>query len=146
MTGLCGFASIETSVDDRDQMRWLGLVAIGGLVLAAGLAVFGPLPVDIPMPTHAFGWVEPTCGLTRGSTAIVRGDLALAWRYNPSSYLVIAAGALGSVRFVSGAVTGRWLNARLHPRPLGWVAVALVVALLWAHQQRNAQFVMDSRA
>lgn len=146
MIGLHHLAAVDTSVDDRDQLRWLGVLAVGGLVFAGALALLGPLPFDIPMPTHVVGWVEPTCGLTRGSTAIARGDLALAWRYNPGSYLAIGVGVLGTVRLVWGVVTGRWLNARCHARPLGWAVLAVALAVWWVHQQGNAQFVMDSRS
>ncbi len=146
MTVIYRSTAVTLCVEERDRLKWVGHVAMGGLAAAGALAFFGPLPFDIPMPTHAIGWVEPTCGLTRGSTAIARGDLALAWRYNPASFLVIGVGVLGIVRLVWGVVTGRWLNARCHLRPLAWAAVAVAVAVLWAHQQGNAQFVMSGRS
>ena len=98
------------------------------------------------MPTHSFGWVEPTCGLTRGSTAIARGDLGLAWHYNPMSFAVFAFGVAGVVRVVVGAATARWFRVSIRPRPAGWVLFAVGFVALWAYQQTNATFIIESRA
>jgi hypothetical protein len=97
------------------------------------------------MPTHAFGWVEPSCGLTRGSTAIARGDLSAAWRYNPASFLVMAFGAAGIIRVGVGYATGRWLNVAVHPARVAWPIVALVVIMFWLYQQTNAEFIIHAR-
>lgn len=127
-----------------DHHRWWTWLSWVGMALAVILVAIGGLPFDLPMPTHQFGWVEPTCGLTRGSTAIARGDLALAWRYNPASFIVIGFGLLGVCRSVAGMVTGRWVRVSCRPGTAGGVLVVLAVAALWAHQQANAQFVMAS--
>lgn len=137
--------TISATIGTEDRLKSLTRLAVGGLGLAVLLAALGGFPVDIPMPTHAFGWVEPTCGLTRGSTAIARGDFALAWRYNPASLLVMALGVGGAVRVGIGRVTGRWLNVRTSLRPLGWVLVVLTVVVLEFHQQSNANFIINSR-
>lgn len=121
-------------------------LAVGGLLLAAMLAIIGGVPFDLPMmATHLVHWVEPTCGLTRGSTAIARGDLGLAWRYNPASFAVMTFGVLGLMRVATGVLTGRWVNIRPRIGPLGWVAVLIGVGLLGLHQQEHAQFVMNAR-
>lgn len=118
----------------------------GAGVLAAGvLAVIGGFPVDVPMPTHAVGWVEPTCGLTRGSTAVARGDFGIAWRYNPASFAVMAFGVAGLARTALGTSTGRWLNIRLRPSLRGWIIVGFSLAVFWLYQQTNAEFIINSR-
>ena len=127
-------------------MRWVTVVSVGGLVAAGVLAAIGGLPFDLPMPTHAFGWVTPTCGLTRGSTALVRGDPGLAWRYNPASFAVVLFGLLGLVRTAVGWLGGRWLNVKVRPNKAWWVAAALSIGLLWAQQMTNAQFIIHARA
>lgn len=137
---------VAVSAEDRDPMRWWTWLSVGGLATAAVLALIGGFPFDTPMPTHTFGWVEPTCGLTRGSTAIVRGDLALAWRYNPASFAVIAFGATGIIRASFGALTGRWLHISLWPRKTGWILLAAAFVALWAYQQSNAEFIINSSA
>lgn len=136
----------SVSVEDHDTMRWWTWLSVGGLVAAVALALIGGFPFDTPMPTHSFGWVEPTCGLTRGSTAIARGDLALAWRYNPASFAVIAFGLAGIVRAAAGAGSGRWLRLSIRPRAAGWVMLAVGFVALWAYQQSNAEFIIHSRA
>jgi hypothetical protein len=138
--------SVRVSVGDRDEVRWFTVVSVGGLVAAAVLAIIGGLPFDLPMPTHAVGWVTPTCGLTRGSTALVRGDLGLAWRYNPASFAVVLFGVLGVVRAGVGRLCGRWINVRFRPSRSWLVAGALFVVVLWAQQMSNAPFIIESRA
>lgn len=126
-------------------MGALTAVTLAGLASAVVLAVIGGLPFDLPMPTQRYGWVEPTCGLTRGSTALAGGDLTRAWSYNPASYLVVAFGLFGASRAAWGWLTGRWLTLRLRPSRLGWVLIGVAVVALWAHQQSNADFVIHAR-
>jgi hypothetical protein len=133
-------------MSDRDETRWLTYLSIGGLLASGVLVLIGGFPFDLPMPTHSFGRVSATCGLTRGSTAVARGDLALAWRYNPASFLVMGLGVAGVVRFSVGVVTGRWLNLRVRPGRLAWAAIALLVIALALYQQTNAEFIIHSRA
>ena len=121
------------------------VLTIGGLAAAAVLAVIGNTPFDVPMPSHAIGWVTPTCGLTRGSTALARGDLALAWHFNPASLLVPVFALVGVGRAVWGWSTGRWLTIRVRPGWAGWALLVAAVLLLWANQQSHAGFVMHGR-
>ena len=128
-------------------MRWLTVLALGGGVTAVTLAIVGGFPFDMPMPTHAVGWVEPTCGLTRGTTAAARGDLALAWRYNPLSLVLVALGFAGVVRAAARLATGRWVNLRI-PRPssVGWAVLVVALVAFTLYQQSNADFIIRSRA
>lgn len=132
-------------VADGDQMRWMTRLSFAGTALAIALVVIGGMPFDLPMPTHAVGLVDPTCGLTRGSTALVRGDFALAWRYNPVSYLVVLFGVLGIVRAIVGSGTGRWLSVSLRLRGGGMAVGFVLLVALWAYQQRSADFIINSR-
>ena len=136
---------IDVAIERTDRMRWLSWLSAGGLVAAVVLAIIGGFPLDTPMPTHAFGLVEPTCGLTRGSTAIARGDLALAWSYNPASFLVMAFGAAGIIRLVVGAATHRWVNVFVRPSRVGWFGLLAAFVGLWVYQQTNAEFIINSR-
>lgn len=145
-TPASNLGTLGSRVDDQDQTRWWTWSALGGVAVAALLAAAGGFPFDMPMPTHSFGWVDPTCGLTRGSTAIARGDLALAWRYNPTSFLVMAFGFVGLVRVATGWTTGRWWNISPRLGAIGWVLVVLAFAALTAYQQTNADFIINSRA
>ena len=71
------------TIAPTDEMRWLTRTVAIGATTAIVLAVIGGMPLALPMPTHAIGVVDPTCGLTRASTAIARGDFVNAWRFNP---------------------------------------------------------------
>lgn len=133
------------STDDVDRHSWLSIVSVVGLCGGVLLVAIGGTPFDMPMPTHAVGWVTPTCGLTRGSTALLRGDIGLAWRYNPVSLLVVSLGVIGLVRLTYGRSTSRWLNVKF--RVTAPVMGLLVVAfgLLWWVQQSNAAFIISAR-
>jgi hypothetical protein len=133
------------SISDRDEMRWVTVVSVVGVCAAVALAVIGGMPFDLPMPTHSFGWVEPSCGLTRGSTAIVRGDLALAWRYNPLSFLVVGIAIAGILRAFVGGISGRWLNVGYRPSKLHVLVVLALIAAFWLFQQTKADFIITSR-
>lgn len=136
----------QITVGQHDESRWITYLATIGVITAVVFALIGGFPFDTPMPTHSFGWVEPTCGLTRGSTAIARGDFALAWRYNPAAFLVMGFGLAGVVRTVLGWTTHRWVNVKLRPSPW-WMAIVVVLFFaLWFYQQQNADFIINSRA
>lgn len=140
------FGHAQVSVRPSDGMRWWTSVSVAGFGVAMVLALVGGFPVDVPMPTHSFGWVEPSCGLTRGSTALVRGDLALAWRYNPLSYLVVLFGVSGVARWVAGRSSARWVHVSVRLRPLGWSVLAVLVIAFTLYQQSNAEFIINARA
>lgn len=135
----------EGEVGDTDRMRWLTYLTAGGVIAAVVLAIIGGFPLDTPMPTHTFGWVEPTCGLTRGSTAIARGDFATAWHYNPASFLVMGFGLFGLVRTAAGLLTQRWVNVKVTWSRAGWAALGVAFVALWAYQQTNAAFIINAR-
>ena len=128
-----------------DGMRWWTRSAAAGLVTAVILGITGGSPIDVPMPTHAFGWVEPTCGLTRGSTAIVRGDFGLAWRYNPASFVVMGFGVLGAGRAAVGMLSGRWARLTVRLGAFGCLVLLAAIVGLWIYQQQRAPFIMSSR-
>ena len=133
------------TVGEADTMRWVTYLTVGGVLAAAVLAIIGGFPLDTPMPTHSFGWVEPTCGLTRGSTAIARGDFATAWHYNPASFLVMGFGVVGLVRTLVGVVTHRWANVKFTWPRVGWAVLGVAFIVLWAYQQTNADFIINAR-
>lgn len=137
-------AWLVVGVDPRDTQRLATRTAVGGVMAAFVLGIVGGFPLDMPMPTQFFGIVGPSCGLSRGSTAIARGDFALAWRYNPASFLVMGFGAYGVVRLACGTLFGRWPTVNVRLRRLGWAAVGLAAVALTLYQQTNADFIINS--
>ena len=75
-----------------------GLAVVGGL-FAGGLAVsglFAVTGVGVPCPFLALtGWQCPLCGATRMGAALLHGDLASAYAFNPA--LLIAVAVLGAL-------------------------------------------------
>lgn len=126
-------------------MRWMTWLTLVTIASAITFAVLGRIPVDLPMPTHAIGWVSPTCGLTRGTVAITRGHFALAFRYNPLAFLVPLVAMLMMVRLAVGTLRGRWVNVRYRPTRLAWVIAGVAFFALWLYQQSHAHFIMHSR-
>jgi hypothetical protein len=91
-----------------------------------GIAAVRPLiPVELvpPCPLRTITGIPcPMCGMTRGVTALVRGDFAHALLMNPASYLAIALAVLLLVQ---------WRTKRV-VIPV-WVIIA-VLAVMWTWQ------------
>jgi hypothetical protein len=133
------------SFADTDEMRWLTRAVALGVAAAFVLALIGGMPVALPMPTHAVGMVDPTCGLTRASIALAHGDLLAAWRFNPAVFVLAGIAVAVVLRTVWGLTQHRWVSIRM-PVTAPRIAIAVVVlAGWWAYQQANAQFIMDTR-
>lgn len=145
-----GVASITVDSGKPRALRWtdhdawpalsmgaVAIVALGPLFAGVGLP-------DVPVmwPYHQLGVVFPSCGLTRGVVAIFRGDLVRAWKFNPASFLALALAAVLVVRAAVGVLAGRWLTLQILPRRVHLLVAGLAVVALWAHQQRNAQFIL----
>jgi len=139
------FVQWHVRTTSADTAQWLTLVSIVGLAAAGLLAVVGGLPFELPMPTYRFGVVTPTCGLTRGSTAIARGEFALAWAYNPASFLVMGFGAVGLTLVGVAQATGQWIMINCTRSRSAWALIGLAIAALWMYQQSNADFIITSR-
>jgi hypothetical protein len=131
-----GVLCVRVAREDRHRM--LAPLAAGGLLTAGMLAVVGLPPVDLHGPLHYLGIMDPLCGMTRGTVAVLRGQLELAWAYNPASPLLVAGATLTLVRWVAGRMTGRWLEVRVHPSRVAWAAGAIAVLVLWSNQQAHA--------
>ncbi|MQA01963.1 MAG: DUF2752 domain-containing protein [Streptosporangiales bacterium] len=134
---------VQLRVEAADRHRGLFVLAVGGLLVGAAMAVFGLPPLDLHGPLHnLFGIMDPLCGGTRGVYSAMRGDVASAWAYNPASIPLVLGALTLVVRHVAGWLTGRWLTVRLRPRWLVvTVAVVLVVAL-GVNQQLHADLLM----
>lgn len=124
--------------------RWKP-ATVGGLLAgpaAVVLAVFGIPPSPFMAPLYAIGVVLPGCGLTRAMVALVSGDLATAWAFNPASFPLALTIAALVVRSVVGLTTGRWLHARFRLSPAVLAATVIGGALLWIRQQGNADLLI----
>jgi hypothetical protein len=121
-----------------DRHPMLAPLATAGLLTAGVLAVVGLPPVDLHGPLHRLGVMDPLCGMTRGTVALLRGRLGQAWAYNPASSLLVAGAALTLGRGLVGRLTGRWLDATLERTPLTAGIILALVLALWVNQQAHA--------
>lgn len=129
---------------EEDRLRPFTALGLLGVGAAGVLAVVGIPDLPLMWPLYRLGIVLPGCGLTRGTVALAEGDLAGAWRWNPASYLVAAAGATLVVRAVAGHLTGRWAHLRVTWRRWHLAAAGLATALLWVNQWRQAELLMGA--
>ena len=106
------------------------------------MALFGLPPLNLHGPQHFVGIMDPLCGMTRALRLLALGQFDRAVTYNPASPLVAVAAVALVLRAGAARTTGRWLDVTLPaPRVLKVVA-AILVALLWAHQQAHAALLM----
>jgi hypothetical protein len=124
--------------EQADRHPTLAPLAAAGLLAAAVLAVVGLPPVDLHGPLHRLGIMDPLCGMTRGTVALLRGRLGQAVAYNPASPLLTAGALLALGRWLVGRLTGRWLDATLRPTPRTVGLAAALVLVLWVNQQAHA--------
>ncbi|MFF0518588.1 DUF2752 domain-containing protein [Actinomadura nitritigenes] len=129
---------VRVSWDRDDRHRRLRAVAVAGLVAGALMAVFGLPPIAVHSPLRLVGMVCPLCGGTRAVQALMRGDVATAWHYNPLAFAVVPGALLVLVRWGAGLATGRWVNVRVLRPAAVWVVAAAAVAALWANQASHA--------
>jgi hypothetical protein len=117
------------------------VVVMAGLA-AIAMAVFGLPPVDVHGPWHYLGVMDPLCGMTRAVRLLAQAHMARAVEYNPASPLLAVFGAVVLVRAAVGRSTGRWLELRFRWSATAYAALAVLVGLLWAHQQLHAGLLM----
>lgn len=129
---------------ERDPWRAATVSAAVMLALGWVFAQFGLPNVPLMWPLYRVEVVLPGCGLTRGAVAIFRGDLGRAWTFNPTSFLAVLLAGLLTTRLAIGALTGRWLVARLRHRSWYLIIGVPAVAALWVNQQLHAQFLMHN--
>ena len=120
----------------RSGLPILGGLFAGGFALSALFATTG---IGVPCPFLALtGWQCPLCGGTRMGDALLHGDLAAAYAFNPLAFVaLIALGALAAVwaiEVLGGPAVRlpRGLANQLQRMPgLAWAALALLLAVVY---------------
>jgi Protein of unknown function (DUF2752) len=104
---------------DLGALRGFG----AGMLAVAAVRPVVPFEFVPPCPLRTLTGIPcPLCGMTRGVTAAVHGNLAHAAFLNPGSVAVVAAAVL---------LLLAWRTKRIHV-PV-WL-VALILGLLWSWQ------------
>lgn len=109
--------------------------------MAAAMALIGLPPVDLHGPLHRIGIMDPLCGGTRAARYTARGDLSLAWTYNPLGIITVLGAAAIAVRALVGLIFGSWLTASLawtprRKRLLLTIGLIALIALQFRQQLR----------
>jgi hypothetical protein len=120
-----GTATVTTPTASKPlelDLKPLRFGAAGMLAVAAARPMLPVTPVP-PCPLRTFTGIPcPFCGMTRGVTSLVHGQLSAAFSYNPGAFLIVAMAVVLLIAW-------RWQRLRV---PM-W-AVFLFFAVLWAYQ------------
>lgn len=121
--------------------------AVGGLKWLVGYAAFGvgisalyaSTGIGLPCPfREVTGWECPFCGGTRLGSALLHGDVAAAFGYNPVVFISLVLGVVVGAMWVVEALGGprvrpplSWQHAARRIRPAIWWTIAGVLAALY---------------
>lgn len=137
---------IQWSWRPRDAHRATATLAVTGLAIAVGMALFGLPPIDFHGPLHRFGIMDPLCGGTRAARYTAMGKWGLAWRYNPLGIVAVVGAAATIVRTVVGLAFSRWLTVTLmwttSRRRIAIATALLALVALTTRQQLRADLLM----
>ena len=107
------------------ELVWLAVTVAGAAVGAAWLAM------HLPWPRcnfrALFGIPCVTCGSTRSALALLHGDFAGAWNWNPLATLAMLAVLLFDV-YALGVLVGRAPRLRIDAGRAKWPLVAIIAA------------------
>lgn len=107
------------------------------LALAAVVALFAALRLPLCPTANLFGIPCPGCGLTRATLAMLRGDLAAAFRFHPLVFVLAPLVAVFTLNSAYAYIRGPRPTARpalVTSRVTTWLAALLLIAMLgvWA--------------
>ncbi|GAA1570033.1 hypothetical protein GCM10009804_28120 [Kribbella hippodromi] len=118
-----------------DRRVWgLSAVGVGGFALAAVYQLSNQR-IGIPCILHATTGLNcPLCGSTRMAAALLRGDLAAAWHFNP---VILVLGPLAGVALgyqvlawtLESLRVVRLPRLSMSPRAADWLMKGLIVLL-----------------
>jgi hypothetical protein len=130
---------LRWSWQSQDRHRPVTVVAFLGVVAAAVMAIAGLPSLDLHGPLHYIGIMDPLCGGTRAARFTMRGEFALAWKYNPLGILAVAGAVAAVGRAVVGILTSRWVTVAVawtpRRRRLAIGLILAVTAVLEIRQQ-----------
>lgn len=107
------------AADGFDAKAALRRVAEVGLVGGVIVAVNAATGFGIPCPFLAtFGVQCPFCGSTRSASALLHGDLAAAWAFNPLFLVALVLVAIAAIAWTVEVVGGPKLRPPAAIRPL----------------------------
>jgi hypothetical protein len=100
-----------------------------GVTAAVVMSIAGLPAVDLHGPLHYIGIMDPLCGGTRAARYTMRGEFALAWKYNPLGILAVTGAVAAAGRVVVGLLTRHWLTVAITwTPPRRRVVIGLILA------------------
>lgn len=122
----------RVAADARRRVLSVVGFAVGGLGFTLA---YHQLGVGVPCPMLALtGWWCPFCGATRMASAVLDGDLAGAFHWNPAVFITLLMLGGVTIAWIVEWVTGRtppW-RAAVRRRSFGtWFTLAVVLTLGW---------------
>lgn len=134
-------------VEHSDRWRAVTWLAIAAAAIALVMAIVGLPPVDLHMPPHYAGIMDPLCGGTRAIRLAALGHWSESWRYNPIGIPLLIICVILVVRAAIGWLFGRWLTLRIHwtrrGKQIAWLLVAVAVIALEINQQAHVELLMS---
>lgn len=135
----------RVQLTSRDGAPWLTALAAVFVAGAAYLRIWGLPPDELDSPTDALGIPCPLCGGTRATLALVHGDLAAAWSWNPLVPALALVVLLLIGRAALGSLTGRWISVRA-PGRVWLVLSGLVLIAVQVNQLLQADRLLGEAA
>lgn len=131
-------SALRSDVTPRPARRlaYLGGFFFGGIGLSALYATTG---IGLFCPLRALtGWQCPFCGGTRMGAALLHGEVAAAWAYNPAVLVAVVLLAVFGVLELVGRLGGprlqlpRMLTRRLRAvHPTTWLVLGLALGTVY---------------
>ena len=143
MTSRAPGGPFRVRVAPEDQHAPLSHGALALVLATVSLRLFGLPPIDLHGPLHPLGVMDPLCGGTRAALAVGRGDLGLAWEYNPLVPVLALVVGASLARWCWGRATGRWITVNVDDRRALIILLGVLVVALWLNQQANAELLMS---
>ena len=133
---------------ERDEEMLWGAILGSCCLIAAGWIWLG-LPTLL-CPFHAITGVPcPTCGITRGFSSLLHGDLGSAFIFNPLGFSALVGLAIYLVYAVIVVVVRlprlRWNPLSLRQKAIARIFVILLVSTNWCYLIYHERFIAALR-
>jgi Protein of unknown function (DUF2752) len=117
----------KNEIQPRQGPKWL---VFGGLVL--GIAAFALVEIRLGcLFRELTGWHCPGCGMTRAVQAVIQGEMAKAFRFNPLGMILLPLIGLGIGMEMLGWMRRKPLPFRLKLGVRGVGGIAGMILLFW---------------
>lgn len=134
MTTVFQFRAFTHATERAARLRWLSLALAGLALLVIWQPEKHPGP-NLCLLRHACGLPCPLCGLTRGASCALHGEVVAASAFSPLAIPVLVVVVLLSGRWAWEFAANRRLEIALPRRFKWWLVFAVQLSILgaWAY-------------